>query len=188
MDLTPLVTTFGIIALAELGDKTQLATITLSCKYRPLPVFVGAMLAVIIVDGISILAGTALAGLLPLQLLRLISAAIFIVFGVKNLIPNDDEKINIKKSKPALLASFSMLALMELGDKTQFSVIALTIKYNAPLLIFVGMAVAFAILMGLGVLIGYRLMNFMPKRYLKIITSTMFLIFGLLFIAEALKQ
>ncbi|MEM3420807.1 MAG: TMEM165/GDT1 family protein [Candidatus Hadarchaeum sp.] len=186
MDLTPLVTTFGIIALAELGDKTQLAVITLSCRYRPLSVFVGAMLAVIAIDGISILIGTALAGLLPLQLLKLISAAIFISFGIKNLIPNDEEKIDVKKSKPALLTSFSMLALLELGDKTQFSVIALAIKYNTPLFIFVGMAAAFALLMGLGVLIGYRLMKFMPKRYLKIITSAVFLIIGVLILAEAL--
>lgn len=186
MDLTPLVTTFGVIALAELGDKTQLAAITLSCRYRALPVFIGALLSVIAIDGVSILVGTALAGLLPLPFLRLISAAIFIVFGMISLVSNDNEKINVKKSRSALLASFSILALMELGDKTQFSVIALAVKYNSPLLIFLGMSAAFALLMGLGVLIGYRLMKLVPKRYLKIITSAVFLIFGLVFLMEAL--
>ncbi|MBC7219720.1 MAG: TMEM165/GDT1 family protein [Hadesarchaea archaeon] len=186
MDLTPLITAFGIIALAELGDKTQLATITLSCRYRPIPVFTGAMLAVIVIDGISILVGTALADLLPLQVLKLISAGIFILFGVKNFLSDEDKKMNLRKSRSALATSFSMLALMELGDKTQFSVIALAAKYNSPLLIFVGMTAAFALLMGLGVLMGYRLMRFIPKRYLKIITSAVFLIFGASFLLEAL--
>ncbi|MGC8817229.1 MAG: TMEM165/GDT1 family protein [Candidatus Hadarchaeum sp.] len=182
MDLTPLLTTFGIIALAELGDKTQLAAITLSCRYRGPPVFIGAMLAVLIVDGLSILAGTALADLLPLQLLKITGAAIFILFGIRTLVLKDDEKVCFKEGQSALLTSFSMVALMELGDKTQFSIIALAVKYNSPLLVFAGMSVAFALLMGVGFSIGQKLMCLLPRRYLKIITGGVFLIFGMLFL------
>jgi putative Ca2+/H+ antiporter (TMEM165/GDT1 family) len=66
MDLTPLVSTFGIVAVAELGDRTQLAAMTLSTSYRAASVFAGAISAVALVDGISILAGTALAELIPM--------------------------------------------------------------------------------------------------------------------------
>ncbi|MGQ9788726.1 MAG: TMEM165/GDT1 family protein, partial [Candidatus Hadarchaeaceae archaeon] len=164
MEITPLITAFGIIALAEFGDKTQLATITLSCKYRPMPVFLGAMLAVIVIDGASILLGTALASLLPLQVLKLIGATIFILFGLRNLLPSTDEKIGFRNGRSALATSFSVLATMELGDKTQFSVIALAVKYYSPLLIFIGMLASFALLVGLGVLIGCRLVKHAPKK------------------------
>jgi len=186
MELTPLVTTMAIVALAELGDKTQLAAMTLSGRYPAAAVFAGAMLAVALIDGISILAGTALAGLFPFQILRLIAAAIFLAFGLKTLGEKDGERIKFRGSRSALLASFSMVAVMELGDKTQFSVVALAVEYNAPLLIFTGMVLAFALLMGAGVLVGCKLIKLIPKKSLRIFTGAIFLAIGVILLAEAL--
>ncbi|MFH1821871.1 MAG: TMEM165/GDT1 family protein [Methanobacteriota archaeon] len=186
MDLAPLITTFGIIALAELGDKTQLAAMTLSAKYRAVSVFAGAMLAMALVDGLSILVGSALADFFSAQIMGLVGAAIFIGFGIRNLISKEDEEVKVRSGKSAVLTSFSMVAMMELGDKTQFSVIALAAQYNAPVLVFLGMMLAFALLMGMGVIVGYKLVKFVPKRYLKIFTGALFIIFGLVFLMGAL--
>jgi len=184
MDLIPVVTTFGIVAVAELGDKTQLAAITLSANYRAAPVFTGAMLAVLLIDGLSILAGSALVELIPLQFLRFFGAAIFIGFGVKTFL-KDNEEIDTKGGKSAILASFSMVAVTELGDKTQFSVIALAAEYNAPVFVFLGMMLAYVLLMGTGVALGRKLIKFVPKRYLKIMSGVLFIIFGLMFLLGA---
>lgn len=185
MDLAPLISTFGIVALAELGDKTQLTAITLSTKYRAISVFTGAMLAMALVDGVSILVGTALAELIPMQLVRLVGAAIFIAFGIRTLISNEDDKIEVKSGKSAIVTSFSMVSLMELGDKTQFSVIALAAEYKSPIMVFTGMMLAYLMLMGIGVVVGCKLLKFVPTRYLKIFTGLLFIIFGLAFLLGA---
>ncbi|MEW6222254.1 MAG: TMEM165/GDT1 family protein [Candidatus Hadarchaeota archaeon] len=78
MDLTPFLSAFGVVAVAELGGKTQLAAITLSTRYKALSVFAGAILAVAPVDGASILAGTVLGELFPTQLISMVGAFIFI--------------------------------------------------------------------------------------------------------------
>lgn len=186
MDLAPLISTFAIVALAELGDKTQLAAMTLSAKYRAVSVFAGAMMAMALVDGVSILAGATLADLVPMQIVRLVGAAIFIGFGIRTLISKEDEKIKIRSGKSAVLTSFSMVSVMELGDKTQFTVIALAAEYNSPILVFTGMMLAYVLLMGVGVVVGSRLLKFIPKGYLKTFTAALFLVFGAVFLLGAL--
>ncbi len=185
MDLTPLIAAFGVIAVAELGDKTQLAAITLSSRYRAISVFVGAMLAVTLVDGVSILAGVALADVIPMQLVGLFGAVIFIGFGIYTLYSKDEEKIETKKGKSAALTAFSLISMMELGDKTQIAIIAIAAKYGSPLLVLSGTIFAFAILMGIGILIGSRLMKLVPQRYMRIFTGALFLFFGAIFLLDA---
>lgn len=185
MNLLPLISTFGIIAIAELGDKTQLAAITLSARYQSKSVFAGAILAMALVNGVSILAGTALGELIPMQLVGLIAAAVFIGFGIITLLSKEVERVKIKHERSAILTSFMMISLMELGDKTQFSVIALAAEYNAPTLVFIGAILAYLLLMGIAVVVGNKLLRLMRPRYLKIFTGTLFIIFGLVFLLGA---
>ena len=75
--------TFGLVALAELGDKTMLAVIALSGKYGdPLAVFIGASVALVAVSSAGVLAGRMIAGKVSLQAVELVAAALFIVLGV----------------------------------------------------------------------------------------------------------
>lgn len=182
MDLTPLISAFGIIAVAELGDKTQLAAMTLSTRYRAISVFAGAVLAVALVDGISILAGTAMAEFIPMQAIGLLGAAIFIGFGIYALISKESEKVKVRRGKFAILTTFLMVVLMELGDKTQFSTLALAAKYSAPVLIFLGTVLAYVLMMGISVVVGNKLLRFLPPRYLKILSGALFLFFGVIFL------
>ena len=186
MDLAPLISTFVILALAELGDKTQLVAITLSSKYGAISVFAGAMLAMALVDGASIIAGTFLADIFSGQIIRLAGAAIFLAFGIHTLLSKKDDEVEVKRGKSAIVTSFSMVAVMELGDKTQFSVITLAAQYSNPLLVFTGMMLAYALLMGIGVILGCKLLKFVPKKYLKIFTGALFLVFGTVFLLGAM--
>ena len=84
MSLTPLVASFVLVAIAELGDKTQIAVITLSSRFKALAVFSGAMLAFLLTAGIAVVIGDALTLVLPTFWIRIIAAIIFLIFGIKN--------------------------------------------------------------------------------------------------------
>lgn len=182
MDLTPFLTTFGIIALAEFGDKTQLAAITLCCKHKPLQVFLGTVLALILVNGVGVLIGEALAALLPMFWIGIGAGIIFVVFGLYMLLSKDTKEMQPKESKFAILTSFSMVTLMELGDKTQLAVIALTAKAGGSILIFLGASLAFIIVTGIGVTVGAAIQKVVPIRYIRVGAAIAFIIFGALFL------
>ncbi len=185
MDLAPLISSFSIIALAEFGDKTQLAAITLSTRYKPVYVFLSALLAVCLMDGISILAGIAIAAFIPISWLSLGSGIVFIIFGILTLRSRDKDKVDIKNQRLSFVAPFSLITLMELGDKTQLSIIALAAKYGSPTLIFLGVVLAYSILMGVAVALGSNLTKIIPIQYIKIGASIIFIVFGILFIFQA---
>ena len=186
MDLTLLLSTFGIIALAELGDKTQLAAITLCCRHKPFSVFLGTVLALILVNGIGVLIGEALAALLPIYWIGIGAGATFIVFGLYTLLTKDAKEMKPRESKFAILTSFSMVTLMELGDKTQLAVIALTAKAGGSLLIFLGASLAFLVVTAIGVTVGAAVQRVVPIRYIRIGAGIVFIVFGVLFLLSAL--
>jgi len=186
MDLTPLLSTFGIIALAELGDKTQLTAITLCSRHKPRSVFLGTVLALILVNGIGVLIGEALAALLPIYWIGIGAGATFIVFGLYTLLTKDAKEMKPRESKFAILTSFSMVTLMELGDKTQLAVIALTAKAGGSLLIFLGASLAFLVVTAIGVTVGAAVQRVVPIRYIRIGAGIVFIVFGVLFLLSAL--
>ncbi len=87
MDWKLIASTFGVIFLAELGDKTQLAALTLSASSRqPLAIFVGASVALVAVSALGIALGAGLAEVLPLGAIRKVSAVAFIAIGIAVLL------------------------------------------------------------------------------------------------------
>ena len=95
MILTLLFTTFVTVFLAEMGDKTQLTTITLSSTTnKPLAVFIGSSLALISATLLGVLAGGSIANLIPAYLLKLISGIVFLIIGINLLVQNKKELTN----------------------------------------------------------------------------------------------
>ena len=95
MILTLLFTTFVTVFLAEMGDKTQLTTITLSSTTnKPLAVFIGSSLALISATLLGALAGGSIANLIPAYLLKLISGIVFLILGINLLLQNKKELTN----------------------------------------------------------------------------------------------
>lgn len=87
MDWRILFTTFGAILLAEMGDKTQLAALTLAAKtQRPWEVFAGASLALVVVSGLGVMLGSVLGAYLPAMLIKRAAAVVFIAIGVLMLV------------------------------------------------------------------------------------------------------
>ena len=95
MILTLLFTTFVTVFLAEMGDKTQLTTITLSSTTnKPLAVFIGSSVALILATLLGALAGGSIANLIPAFLLKLLSGVVFIIIGINVLAQSNKETIN----------------------------------------------------------------------------------------------
>ena len=180
MDLLPIISTFLLILVAELGDKTQLSIISLSSNYRWKHVFAGAMLAFLAVDGISLAVGGTLLALVPIRYIQVVSGIVFIIFGIVPLLRREKKQeviVEKKNSAMPLLASFSLVSLMELGDNTQILTITLAAQ-TAPLFVLAGMLLAFTLLTSAAVLIGTKLLSRLPMKWLKIGTSVLFIILG----------
>jgi len=187
VDLFLLLSTFAIVALAEFGDKTQIAVVSLSAKHRPRSVFIGALLAFALVVGVSALIGGAVAPFIPAFWIGLVAGVSFLIFGVFTLFSKEDSVFKIKEHSKTVTTAFFLLAVTELGDKTQLAVIALSAEYDAPIQVFLGAMLAFTLLTALGVALGKIISRYISARYVKIGASLVFIVFGILLLLETLN-
>jgi putative Ca2+/H+ antiporter (TMEM165/GDT1 family) len=187
MSLTPLVASFMLVALAELGDKTQIAVITLSSQFKALSVFSGAMLAFLLTTGIAVAVGDALTLVLPTFWIRITAAFIFLIFGFYTVISlrKGEAKVKTKPTRNAVFSSFSLIILMELGDKTQLAVIALSAQYEFPWLVYLGVILAFALITGLGATLGTALTKLVPLKHIQLASGIIFILLGIAFLINA---
>lgn len=195
MDLSAFLSTFGLIFVAELGDKTQLAVMSQTCKFRsPWPVFLGGSLALTAVTAIGAAGGRVLNAVIPAEVIRYLAASAFVVMGVliwrEASKPKDEtcaleegaECLDQKRSWDwkAFGSTFSLLFLAELGDKTQLAVLGLASKQPSVWLIFGGGALALTAVTALGVLGGQQLCKWIPEQLLLKISAGAFVGMGLL--------
>src|SRR3989344_674675 len=109
---------FITIFLAELLDKSQLTVLLLASKTKKhLQLFLGVMLAFMVVDGSAILFGSIISDLFPQGFMRILSGLLFIIFGILSLKPQDSEKQEARLQHP-LISGFSLVFFSEWGDKT----------------------------------------------------------------------
>ena len=196
MNWQTLLSTFGLIFVAELGDKTQLAVVTQTCKYRAsLPVFMGGSLALSGVTALGVVGGRALGAFIPQQVIRTVAVIAFIAMGI--LIwreaadyVGEDEACELACSDPeddrprvwnwkAFGSTLTLLFLAELGDKTQLAVLGLATKHGSPRLVFLGGAVALTCVTALGVLGGRQLCRWIPEQLLLRISGVAFVVMGI---------
>jgi putative Ca2+/H+ antiporter (TMEM165/GDT1 family) len=190
-----LLSTFGLVFVAELGDKTQLAVVTQICKYRvSLPVLLGGSVALSGVTGLGVLGGQALGAVIPQSVIRTAAVAAFIVMGVLiwreaagqteddacELACSEDEKAGSRIwNWRAFGSTLTLLFLAELGDKTQLAVVGLASKNASPWPVFVGGAVALTCVTALGVLGGRQLCRWIPEQLLLRFSGVAFVIMGI---------
>jgi putative Ca2+/H+ antiporter (TMEM165/GDT1 family) len=192
-----LFSTLGLVFVAELGDKTQLAVVTQTCKYRrPWAVFAGASLALILVTLVGALGGQALSRFIPPDLLRTIAALAFVVMGVliarEAAIAARDEAqacacptaepecVGAGWDWKAFGSTLSLLFVAELGDKTQLAVLSLATKAGSPWLVFAGGAMALTAVTAIAVVGGQGLCKVIPERVLLALSAGAFVVMGIL--------
>ena len=176
--------TFGIVFLAEIGDKSQLVCMALASRYKALPVFIGAVCSFLVLNLLAVTLGSTISEFLPMPVLIGLSSLLFAVFGIHALFFNDDdseedEQITIKSGKSVLITTFAMIFLAELGDKTQLAVAALSTN-ESPVGVWIGASLALAFTTVLGVYAGRKLLNKLHPLWLNRLSGLFFLLLALL--------
>ncbi len=161
MDLQAIFISFGLVFLAEFGDKSQLVCMTLASRRPAKTVFAGALTALALLNLVAVLVGASLAKWLPLGWVLSAAALLFAWFGVQAIWEakkEEEEECEPCCGRRVYFSTFSMIALAELGDKTQLSIGALSIKYDA-LWVWLGATAALAATTAAGVLLGKALFS-----------------------------
>jgi putative Ca2+/H+ antiporter (TMEM165/GDT1 family) len=186
MDLAPLASAFFLILVTEVGDKSMLAIITLSSRYRRLVVFLGAFSALTLMSLLAVLAGEVAYALVPPWVIGLAAGLLFILAGALTLLGREkEEKERTVSAKGGFAASFILVALMEMGDKTQLSLIGLSAQSGQAIPVLLGAVAAFALLVAMEVLLGGEIGKRVPQKAVRVASGVIFLIFGAIFLAEA---
>ncbi len=188
MDAAPLLGTFGLVLVAELGDKTQLAALALAARYPWKPVFLGAALAFAVLNAAAVGLGTLLYLTLPLFWVRIASGMMFLVFGVASLrggAGDGDASGERSGGRRPFLAAFGAILLAELGDKTQLATASLAAQYQAPLAVFAGSCAALWLISFGAVVLGTGITRRIPMPVVRRAAGVAFLAFGVAAIAQA---
>lgn len=196
MDLAALLLTFGAIFVVELPDKTFLATLVLSTKYRPLLVWLGVGAAFAVQTGVAVLLGHA-ASFLPDDLVRVVALLLFLAGAVvlvregRSHQQDSGEEFAAKAKDVtgfrAVLASFLVLFAAEWGDLSQLLTISLVARYEAPVSVFLGALGALLLVSGLAVLAGRTLLRFVALHVLHYVGAGVCLVLATLTLVDLLR-
>lgn len=173
------------VAISEICDKTQITLMFLSSKTKKhKELLFSAMLAFIIVDGIAIFFGSLLKEIFIKDLIKPLSATIFIIFGVFMLLKHKfKEPIKFERamSENPLPLGFSMVFLAEFGDKTQIVSGIFAMSYN-PITVFLGTLTSLFLLSLIAIYIGKKFICKFIKGEISKISGAIFIAFGISFI------
>jgi len=187
INLFAITSTLTLIILAEIGDKTQILTLTLAATTQSsYQVLIGATLAESFVSLLGIAIGTTIAEIIPVETVSKVAGFVFIIFGTISIMRNKSEDLAEKKNNvvgiKGTLKVFSIIAAAELGDKTQLAVIALAAEHNSPFSVALGVIAGFTILSIIGVLLGQKISRIIPISIIQKTAALSFIVIGLILI------
>ncbi|MEW6563277.1 MAG: TMEM165/GDT1 family protein [Pseudomonadota bacterium] len=171
----------GIVALAEIGDKTQLLSLVLAARYkRPWPIIAGIFIATILNHGLAGALGAWLAQLIGAEALRWILGLSFLAMAAWILVPDklDDEEPRIRKLG-VFGTTLVLFFLAEIGDKTQIATVALAAEYRNLLPVVLGTTLGMMLANAPVVFMGDALAKRLPIKKVHAIAAFIFLMLGL---------
>jgi len=177
----------AIVAVAEIGDKTQLLALVLAARFRrPVPIILGILFATIANHGLAAWAGTAVAGWLGGDTMRWILGLSFLVMAGWMLVPDkiDDDAPGIGDRFGPFLATLVAFFLVEIGDKTQIATVALAARFDNLVLVTLGTTLGMMVANVPAVLVGEAAASRIPLRLVHSIAAILFALMGLLTLSE----
>lgn len=173
----------AIVALAEMGDKTQLLALLLAARFRkPLPILLAILAATLINHGLSAALGQWITTILSPEILRWILALGFIGMAIWMLIPDqlndENESINKWQKYGVFGATFILFFLAEIGDKTQIATVALAARFDSIFWVMIGTTLGMMIANAPAVFIGNKMAEKLPVSLIHKIGALIFLIIG----------
>lgn len=178
--------------IAEMGDKTQLMLVALTSKYKLRDIILGTAAAILVLNGLAVLAGGLVSQFIPTWLIRLVAALAFLFFALTSLNQEDgeDEDASAKgKFAFAPLTVFCTFFVAELGDKTQLTAITFGANEGLHAAVTVWLACSLGLFAAdmIGMLVGYLLKSKMPDGLLNILAFFIFSIYGILTLRQGLE-
>ena len=176
------------VAIAEIGDKTQLLSLVLAARYRkPWAICLGILVATLLNHALAAWLGTLVAQWLSPGTLQWIVGLSFLAVAAWTLVPDklDDEDALPMTGRGVFVATLIAFFIAEMGDKTQFATIALAAKYDALLWVVLGTTIGMMIANVPAVLLGEGLARRLPLTQIRWIAAAVFVLTGVLTIAHA---
>jgi len=171
----------GIVALAEIGDKTQLLAFILAAKFRkPLPITLGILAATILNHALAGALGVGVAALFAPATLRWLLGLSFIAMALWVLVPDKFDDDDARLARLGVFGTtFVAFFLAEMGDKTQIATVALAAQYQAVLLVVAGTTLGMLIANVPAVLLGERIAQKLPEKLIHSLVAALFFILGI---------
>ena len=174
--------TFALIALAEIGDKSQLVCVALAARHRHWPVILGAITAFLALNTLAVLFGAGVAAWVPERIMAGLVSLLFAAFGIHALYKqvDDESEDAVEMSGHGIfITTLVLIFVAEFGDKTQIAVAGLAGSFD-PLPVWLGATAALVMVSILGVWAGRTVLQRLPLLWLHRISGGIFLLFAFL--------
>ncbi len=170
----------GLVAIAEIGDKTQLLAMILAARYhKPVPIILGILVATLANHAVAASVGAAVAAWLGPHIMRWILGGLFLAMAVWCLIPDKaDEGPRTASNAGAFLATTVAFFLVEIGDKTQIATVALAARFQNIAIVTAGTTVGMLLANVPAVLFGDVLARKIPLKFIRICAAASFVLLG----------
>jgi putative Ca2+/H+ antiporter (TMEM165/GDT1 family) len=196
--LTTFATSFVLVLVAEMADKTQLLTLSLSCRYPARKVLLGVGIAIAVLNLVAVVIGALAGRFIPVMAVKTGAGVLFVGFGVWNLLarekaqnpPPDGEECEVRSA--GRLVSLGIAAgflVAEIGDKTQLATLSLGARYEgdftASAAVWLGATLGMLLANALAIVAGHLAGRRLPERLMKRISGGLFVAFGVWTLVEA---
>ena len=181
-----LLTSTLVVALAEIGDKTQLLAILLATRFkRPWPIIAGILTATLANHFLAALVGSQVAALIDGQWFRYAVAISFIAMAAWTLVPDSDEGLEKTSSRAgAFMTTVIAFFFVEMGDKTQIATVALAAQFRDMVWVTAGTTLGMMIANVPAVFLGEALVRRVPMATVRTVAALLFLALGLWLLVE----
>ena len=179
--LTAMLTSSGIVALAEMGDKTQLLAIVLATRFRaPFAVIAGILVATLANHALAAWAGSALSYWFEGDVFRYAVAASFALMAAWTLVPDKLDDVDTGPARyGAFLTTTLAFFIVEIGDKTQVATIALGARFDSVVAVTIGTTLGMLLANVPAVFLGQKLVDRVPLQTVHRVAAALFLLMGL---------
>jgi putative Ca2+/H+ antiporter (TMEM165/GDT1 family) len=173
----------GVVALAEIGDKTQLLAFILATRFRrPVPIIAGILCATLANHGLAAALGVWITSVLSPEVMRWVLGLSFLGMAVWTMIPDkiEEEETQVANRMGVFGATLITFFLAEMGDKTQVTTVALAAHYGTPLLVIAGTTLGMLLADVPAVIVGNRFAASIPMKLVHSLAAGIFALIGVL--------
>lgn len=172
----------GVVALAEIGDKTQLLAFVLAARFKkPLPIILGILVATLLNHGLAGALGAWIMAAVNPDILRWVLGFSFIGMAIWTLIPDqiDEDEAHVAKRFGIFGATLITFFLAEMGDKTQIATVAMAAHYGTPIVVVIGTTLGMLIADVPAVFVGDKFAAKIPMKLVHSIAAVVFAALGI---------